>query len=831
MKIIKRIACLLICLLPASLFAQTHDTTAVLITEVYYNTPGDDSVNEWIEIANIGAESIDISDYSIGDAETTGDYEGMKRFPPDSVLEAGQVIVVAQTAVSFQQQFGFKPDYEITDTDPAVPDMRGYPLWASGDLALANDGDELLLIHKLTILDTINYGDSDKFFAPAINGVLRGQSIERVPANCDTNTAAGWLPREFPTPGEITLEGDCPVPQNPAETDPLLPIGTIQGDGEYSPYVNQIVEFRGIVTGIQADRNLAGSTYYTLFVQDLPGLEDGDRATSDAIPVFLGWERPFMQIGDQVRVSGLVTEFFGLTEIDSDDLEISIEANEQPLPEPILIDPPADSAVYFEALEGMLVAMPEARVIGPTHVACGFAVTAPSEDPDGGTAGPERIIRRSAADAIGQIVPILNHTDVVCDDFPQVKIGDTITGLSGPLTYHFDQFKIVQQNNEALAVTAVPKPPLPILPTIQPAQITIATVNLENHFDALDDTGTDAEPKPSPADISLRQGKLAYDIGELLACPTLVGVQEVEKKSLLDVLAADLSEICGFHYTVTHLESADIRGIDVALLSDPSRVQIQSASLQQGCTLIETGIRDETAVCPSNQSPLFSRPPLQTHLTIDGSEFTIYVNHFKSKRGGERETAPRRLAQAQHIADLVDAQLETNPDAHIIVLGDFNDYENSPPMQLMMENGRLSNTLQQIPEPERYSYNFSGVSQLIDGILVSPALAKNIAAVTILHVNADYPDSLSQDTSPANLPYKATDHDLPLLILNPPPSPTPATSTPTDQPTSQPTNTPTATGQTANPDTNPLLWLIAGIILGGTAVIGGLAMAHRRQSE
>ncbi len=272
MKIIKLIICVCVCLIPATMFAQPPETPTLLITEVYYNTPGDDALHEWLEIANVGSETIDISPYNIGDAETIGDYEGMVRFPKDSFIEAGQVIVVAQTAVSFQQTYGFKPDYEISDTDPTVPDMRDYPLWASGELGLANDGDEVLLLHKLTVLDTINYGDSTVFFSPAINGVLQGQSIERVPANCDTDTAAGWLPREFPTPGEITLEGDCPVPRNPAETNPLQPIGEIQGDGEYSPYVNQIVEFRGLVTGIQADQNTAGTTYYTIFVQDLPGL-------------------------------------------------------------------------------------------------------------------------------------------------------------------------------------------------------------------------------------------------------------------------------------------------------------------------------------------------------------------------------------------------------------------------------------------------------------------------------------------------------------------------------------------------------------------------------
>jgi hypothetical protein len=140
----------------------------------------------------------------------------------------------------------------------------------------------------------------------------------------------------------------------------------------------------------------------------------------------------------------------------------------------------------------------------------------------------------------------------------------------------------------------------------------------------------------------------------------------------------------------------------------------------------------------------------------------------------------------------------------------------------LAENGRLTNTLQQIPEAERYSYNFGGASQLIDGIFVSPALAQTIAAVTILHLNADYPDSLSHDTSPANLPYKATDHDLPLLVINPPARPAPATAVAASS-TAIPANPASSNNFTA---IAPILLLVA--VLGGTAVIGGMAMARRR---
>ena len=789
----------------------------VLITEVYYNTPGSDGDEEWIEIANVGTAVIDLSDYKIGDEELIGGREGMKRFPEGALIEPGQVVIVAQTAVAFRARFGFNPDFEIRDTDARVPDMRPFLVWASGDLALANDGDEVLLVEKTAVRDSLNYGDALTFFRPAINGVLSGQSIERVPATCDTNSAGDWLPREQPTPGQLTFEGDCLPPVDLAAAENLPPIGTIQGSGEFSPYVNQMVAFRGVVTGVYEDRNTRGTTYYTLFVQDAPGAEDGDPATADGVALFLGRKRPLAHIGDQVRVSGLVTEFFGLTELDADALEIVVEASDQPLPAPIFLDPPADNAAlaaYFEPLEAMRVMVDgAAQVVGPTFSGCGFAIARPE------TAG--RFLRQSAADPIGRIIPILHTSDVDCGDFPNVKTGDVVAGLVGPLIYHFDQFKLVHQQTADLQVTAVPLPPIPAPLRAGPGQFSVSTINLENHFDAIDDTGDDAEPKPDLTDIGLKQMKLAAAIGRTLGCPTLVGIQEVEKASLLVGLAEETAVACGFVYDVTHLESADARGIDVALLSDPNRVQVQAANLRQTCTGMDLGIVDETAVCPAGQFPLFSRAPLQVDLTIDGQPVTIYVNHFKSKLGGEAETEPQRLAQAAHINALVAAQLAADPEARLVVMGDFNDYELSPTLLALTENGRLASVLAQVSLAERYSYVYGGAAQLIDNLLVSPALADGLAAVTIQHVNADYPDSLSRDVSAAGLPYKSTDHDLPLAIFGLPGVMAEATAVPTA------TLLPPAVAPAAAPGMRGV-W-VAGAGGVATAVLLVVVLARRRQ--
>jgi predicted extracellular nuclease len=415
-----------------------------------------------------------------------------------------------------------------------------------------------------------------------------------------------------------------------------------------------------------------------------------------------------------------------------------------------------------------------------------------------------------------------------------VKSGDLVQGLTGPLIYNFDQFKIVQQAPQALQVTPGPTAPLSTPPALTAGQFSLTTFNFENHFDAIDDTGDDDEPKPTADEIVAKQSKLVYALHHTLGCPTVVGAQEVENESLLLALAAELTERCGFAYQVTHRESIDSRGIDVALLSDTRRVVVAGANLRQGCGSVTTTIEDSSIECPAGEAPLFSRPPLQVDLTLDGQLYTIFVNHFKSKREGDLVTAPQRLAQAQHINSLVAELLAADAAARVVAMGDFNDYEQSPAMRAMtgadegLAGGQLTNVLLQVPAEERYSFVFGGVSQLIDGVLVSPALVDKVVAVLIMHVNADYPDVLGSDTTPANLPYKSTDHDLPLVIVELGPIEAEVIPTGTAETKSEPSDV----VETGKEGTGLLSWLAgsSGLVLGlGLSLALAIFVIRRRQ--
>lgn len=585
--------------------------------------------------------------------------------------------------------------------------------------------------------------------------------------------------------------GDAVAQEGGSEGD-VVPIGSVQGDGRNSPYLNQRVRFRGVVTGHYEDRNAAGVVYYTLFVQDEADEADGDPATSDGIAVFLGRQRPEVRPGDEVAVSGRVTEFYGLSEIEDDGLEVQLLSRDNALPPPVaLAGVPADPEAY-EALEGMRVSLEEARVVAPTYSGCGFFVVGPAVE--------GRPVRQRADDLLHEIVPVLHRSDVDCGGFPQVKVGDTVSGLVGPLIYHFDQFKIVQQEPDALAVASAPLERSPAPPTAEAGQFTVASFNVENYFDTVSDTGRDAEPVPTAEEVAVKQVKLVAAIGEHLRCPTLLGVQEVENEPLLGELATQLEGVCGFTYTVSHRESVDARGIDVALLSDPARAVVDDVALRQGCGNLDTDVADPGDLCPMGQDPLFSRPPLQVDVRVDGTPYTLFVNHFKSKSGGESITEPRRLAQAAHQRRLVEEVLEADPDARLMVLGDLNDYALSPALLTLTEDGGLVNALMELPPEERYTYTFSGAAQLLDYLLFSPAAAEAVVWADVVHMNADYPFGWAGDPAVA---FRVSDHDVPMALLALPGAgeevaPSAEAREPTAQPVA-PADTPAADSGRAGP--------------------------------
>ncbi len=193
--------------LPLVLSSYVGPAPTVLISEVLYDPFGADDA-EFVELVNPTAFTIDLSQFSLGDAVNVSDFEDVRRFPGGTLLLPGETLVVAFTATGFEAAFGVKPDFEIVGTDTAVPDLIDDPKW--GDpaalLQLANGGDEVILRNASDqAVDVVTYG-SGSF--PGVVGCglvsTANHSLERYPYWKDTDDCAADF-RDWPLPNPGVL--------------------------------------------------------------------------------------------------------------------------------------------------------------------------------------------------------------------------------------------------------------------------------------------------------------------------------------------------------------------------------------------------------------------------------------------------------------------------------------------------------------------------------------------------------------------------------------------------------------------------------------------------
>ena len=546
---------------------------------------------------------------------------------------------------------------------------------------------------------------------------------------------------------------------------PFRLICQIQGSGPVSPFDGDLVETRGVVT---FDRDDSGEKGF--FIQEANC--DGNPTTSDALFVYTGEQIDLVSVGDFVELSGWVDEFLGMTEVSAGPEYIEV-LGIMPLPAPVPFSPPwgkPASNGYFEAREGMRIAMAEAVVVGPTTtLGQVFVVDA--------TLGVDRLLTGMPT---GPIVRIVENGPFKI--YPQVRTGQHVTGLEGILDVNAGDFQV--------RLTATPT--VIQSPVNWPAgngiaeDISFAGLNLYNLFDTIDDPATQ-DPVIGVGAYQTKLEKLARMISGVLGEPLFIAVQEAENGAVLQALA-NRPEI-ETQYGHALIDGPDFRGIDVGLLYRLDRVVILSSEPRQGCTALVDGLGPDgnldplnpinTLTCDLDGQPgpdgnrLFSRPPLVVQLEVCEEDcslggpttpFWVISVHLKSKSqdSGIQYTLPRRLEQAAFLVEVVAEIQVGDPNAAVVLLGDFNDVMGSAPIELITGGG-LINLMQGVPYAARYTYIFDGVSQVLDHVFISRPLAGDPLSMYFVRPQpyaADYPAELA---GVAATPLRASDHD-PLLV-------------------------------------------------------------------
>ncbi len=225
----------------------------------------------------------------------------------------------------------------------------------------------------------------------------------------------------------------------------------------------------------------------------------------------------------------------------------------------------------------------------------------------------------------------------------------------------------------------------------------IAFYNLENLFDTIPGPN-DTEFTPEGANkftsprywhkIDHMADVISQIGGELFpGGPAVLGVCEIENKSVLEDLI-NSSKLKPSGYSIVHYDSPDARGIDLALIYRPAFFKV-------------TSHRSARLTIPEN--PNFkTRDQLVVSGLLDGEPLHIIVNHWPSRRGGEKRSLPFRLAAAKLTRSLVDSILSTDANAKIIIMGDLNDDPDSPsivkglnanPYRQKLKTGQLFNAM------------------------------------------------------------------------------------------------------------------------------------------
>jgi hypothetical protein len=421
-----------------------------------------------------------------------------------------------------------------------------------------------------------------------------------------------------------------------------------------------------------------------------------------------------------------------------------------------VFEPDSDAIDFFESLEGMRVRVEDAVVVGPTSGYGEITVL--------GDAGVEVSPRSSFGGVVVQREndhpERITIDDRLIADPPPVTVGDRLSGaIDGVLHYTYGSFKLL--NTTPLDVEDRSSGEPMATPLAADADhITVATFNVENL------AATSSQEKFAA---------LARVVVDELGSPTVLALQEIQDDTgpedngvvsaerTLGRLAESIVAAGGPRYAWAQMDPQDNAdggrpgaNIRVALLFDPSRANLAEEAESQLSANPMTAFSSDPAFTNS-------RKPLVVELGLDGERVIFAVCHLRSKGGddalfGRRQPPIRwsenqRRPQAELVRSLLDEALMLDPAARIVVLGDLNDFEFRGPVEILAADPMV-NLIKRLPQADRWTYVYQGNSQVLDHIIVSPALAED-AEIEVLHLNsANAATERSSDHDPVIARFK-----------------------------------------------------------------------------
>lgn len=594
--------------------------------------------------------------------------------------------------------------------------------------------------------------------------------------------------------GVTDLDGDADVMaadvvSSFATLGGVTPISAVQGTTETSPLAGQVVRVQGVVVG-----DYEGGVSPALrgfYLQSRDADRDSDPATSEAIFVFNGGAEQ-VAVGDQVEVVGTVAEYQGQTQLGS--VTVSLLGTGATVT-PAAVTLPFAQATTAERYEGMAVTFAQALTVTETYLLGRFnEVTVAS----GGKLDQPTAVVEPGAGAIA-LQEANNLRKIKIDDAVNaqnldpmgrggapltasntLRGGDTVTGLSGVLTYTWSGSASSGNAWRVRPVNATAATPNFVAanarPTAAPAvggDVKVTAFNVLNYF-LTTGSGTICGPDGvkqtcrganSAEELERQTAKLVSALVALDA--DVIGMAELENTPGVEPLAtlADRMNAATGRSSWSYVDTG-IVGTDT----------IRVGFLYDSAVVTEVGAH---AVLDDSVDPTFdddsNRPSVaQTFADATGETFTVVANHWKSKGScaasglnadqgdGAGCWNGVRTAAATALVNWLGTHPTGTMDDDYIIVGDLNSYGQEDPIDVLRDAGYVDLA-------QDYSYVFDGQWGSLDYAFASASMYAQVTGAAHLHINADEPTVLDYNMefkSAAQLAalygadmYRTSDHD------------------------------------------------------------------------
>lgn len=651
------------------------------------------------------------------------------------------------------------------------------------------------------VIDALGYGSTNTFEKQAAHGPANNQDVKSLARTngVDTNdNSADFILNASITPenskgetgkGETGSATDPTGPTPPGDSGALtgvqdMSIEAIQGTSSRTPVASTTtVRTKGVVTAAYPDGGFNG--FYIQTPSTGGTIDLSAHQASDAVFVHAPGDAGKVKVGDYVEVTGTVSEYYGLTEVNA---ASTVVLNEQVRsPQPAKVAYPKTNA-QRETLEGMLIApqgdytvtdVYDTNMYGEVGLAASDTpLVNPSVKGIKGTAidaAYQAEVNRASEEGVqlddGASRNYLDAKNTANANIPvpylsqssPARVGESVT-FSKPVVmdwrnnaWRFQPTSPLTGDNAAEVQPVTFSNTRTESPTEVGGNIKLGTFNVLNYF------STTAEETGRATDNAYKD----KDGNPITAkdCEVRGAWNTENKNRQLAKIVKAINSLGADVVSLEEIENSAKFGKD------------RDAAL---ATLVEA----------LNQSAGKGRQPdaqvFKARGAQDKDAFLVVSNHFKSKgsagatgddvdqKNGAGAYNATRTAQAKDLIAFANKVSNERGVQKVFLVGDFNAYEAENPIQEILNAGytNISNDLVS-EKTGKYSYAYDGGVGSLDHVFANAAAAKMVTGADIWNINSVESVALEYSRYNYNVTnlysdnvYRASDHDPVVVGLN-----------------------------------------------------------------